>query len=155
MPLFQKMIFQFPSAKYEIIVLPILPAKLERRRNTTAKSCVCNTRKETVTFLYSLIIEINLEVDTEASMGRASARRGEKQASKSMPFKSFPMHEFGNTSRRKVEQPMFCYLNSAVQKGGKQKLSARFKFRRGASAARVKVPTVTLKYTADDERGTN
>lgn len=61
--------FQFPSAKYEIIVLPISPAKLERRRNTSAKSSVCNTRNETVTFLYSLITEINLEVDTEASMG--------------------------------------------------------------------------------------
>ena len=62
--------FQFPSAMYEIIVLPILPAKLERQRNTTAKSSVCSTRNETVTFLYSLITEINLEVDTETSMGR-------------------------------------------------------------------------------------
>lgn len=62
--------FQFPSAKYEIIVLPILPAKLERQRNTTAKSSVCSTRNETVTFLYSLITEINLEVDSEMSMGR-------------------------------------------------------------------------------------
>lgn len=62
--------FQFPSAKYEIIVLPILPAKAERQRNTTAKSSVCNTRNETVTFLYSLITEINLEVNTETLMGR-------------------------------------------------------------------------------------
>lgn len=31
---------------------------------------VCSTRNETVTFLYSLITEINLEVDTEKSMGR-------------------------------------------------------------------------------------
>lgn len=65
--------FQFPSAKnemYEIIALPILPAKLERQRNTTAKSSVCSTRNETVTFLYSLITEINLEVDSEMSMAR-------------------------------------------------------------------------------------
>lgn len=62
--------FQFPSAKYEIIVLPILPAKLERQRNTTAKSSVCSTRNKTVTFLYSLITEINLEVDSEMWTGR-------------------------------------------------------------------------------------
>lgn len=68
--------FQFPSAKYEIIVLPILPAKLQRQRNTTAKSSVCNTRNETVTFLYGLITEINLEVDTEMSVGRGECCEG-------------------------------------------------------------------------------
>lgn len=68
--------FQFPSAKYEIIVLPILPAKLQRQRNTTAKSSVCNTRNETVTFLYGLITEINLEVDSEMSVGRGECSEG-------------------------------------------------------------------------------
>lgn len=70
--------FQFPSAKYEIIVLPILPAKLQRQGNTTAKSSVCYTRNETVTSLYSLITEINLQVDTETLVS--------KQASKSHIF---------------------------------------------------------------------
>lgn len=68
--------FQFPSGKYEIIVLPILPAKLQRQRNTTAKSSVCSTRNETVTFLYSLITEINLEVDAETLMGRGERSVG-------------------------------------------------------------------------------
>lgn len=68
--------FQFPSAKYEIIVLPILPAKFERQRNTTAKSSVCTTRNETVTSLYGLITEINLEVDSKMSMGRGERGAG-------------------------------------------------------------------------------
>lgn len=80
--------FQFPSAKYEIIVLPILPAKLERQRNTTAKSSVCNTRNESVTFLYSLITEINLEVDTETSMVIGERRVGKT----SIKVKSLSSH---------------------------------------------------------------
>lgn len=62
--------FQFPSAKYEIIVLPILPAKLERQRNATTKSSVCSIRNEIVTSLYCLITEINLDADTEEAMGK-------------------------------------------------------------------------------------
>lgn len=45
--------FQFPSAKYEIIVLLILPANLERERNTATESSVCSTRNENTTSLYS------------------------------------------------------------------------------------------------------
>ena len=41
--------FQFPSDKYEIIVLPMLRAKLERRGNTRAAPSVCSTRNESVT----------------------------------------------------------------------------------------------------------
>lgn len=108
--------FQFPSAEYEIIVLPILPAKLERQRNTTAKSSVCNTRNETVTFLYGIITEINLGVDTETSMGWRRAQRRENRHQSQKSFKSFPMHEFGNTSQCKVEQPVFCYLISVLQR---------------------------------------
>lgn len=108
--------FQFPSAMYEIIVLPILPAKLERQRNTTAKSSVCSTRNETVTFLYSLITEINLEVDTKTLKGGGERSVGENRHQSQKSFKSFPMHEFGNASQCKVEQPLFCYLNSVVQR---------------------------------------
>ena len=85
-PTFQKMIFQFPSGEYEIIALPISPAKLERQRNTTAKSSVCCTRNETVTFLYFLITEINSEVDTETLTGRGASAAPGKQASKSEVF---------------------------------------------------------------------
>lgn len=79
--------FQFPSAKYEIIVLPIFPAKLERRRNTAAKSSVCRTRNEGVTFLYGLITEINLEVDTENVDGWRRAQRGENRHQSQKSFK--------------------------------------------------------------------
>lgn len=117
--------FQFPSAKYEIIVLPILSAKLERQRNTTAKSSVCSTRNETVTFLYSLITEINLEVDSEMSMVRGEhsvGRTGIKVNRLSYHFLCMSL-----ASQCKVEQPVFCYLNSVVQRG-KQKLPFLFKY---------------------------
>lgn len=65
-------------------------------RNTGAKSCVCNTRNESVALLCSLITEINSEVDTETSRWRR-ARRARNGHQSQISFKPFPLHEFDNT----------------------------------------------------------
>lgn len=65
--------FQFPSAKYEIIVLPISPAKLERQRTLQLNLLFVVQGVKSVTFLYGLITEINLEVDS--GMWTAGAER--------------------------------------------------------------------------------
>lgn len=139
------MIFQFPSGKYEIIELPILPAKWERQRNTTAKSSVCCTgNKKTSPSPYRLITEINLEVDTETLMDGGERGAGENRHQSQKSFKSFPMYEFGNTSQCKVEQPMLCYLNLKIKKEINR--SRRF-FYQWKSILILK----SLKYLVDEE----
>lgn len=103
--------FQFPSAKYEIIALPISQvAKLwttewKKKKHWRLNLLFVIQQNKTITSQYGLITEINLGVDTEnvdrRRGGRAPATPGRENRHQSQTsLTSFPMHDSGSSIQK-------------------------------------------------------